>query len=198
MNGSHTGTGAFTVAKGATLSGTGSIAAPVTLASGSTLYAGDTLVVNKNTLTFGGKFTANSGSQFVVPVRESSTNYRVNSVTFKGNVTLNNPVLILSFDDTTSEVNIPVGTELKLFTVTGKISGSFARISPEYPATGCVWDTSDLCSKGILRVVADPALSIKDSEIDVNSSVNSYDLNGVKTHDVKGKIVIRKNQKIKL
>lgn len=198
INGSNTGTGAFTVSKDATLAGTGSIAAPVTLLSGAELYAGDTLVVNKSTLTIKGNVTANSGSIVTVPLIYSDSKKRINSFTFMGNVTFTKAVLNLSFEDLYSELDIPVGTEFKLFNFSGKVTGSFATIQPSVPGNGRMWDTSELYTKGIIRVIEDPATVIRTVYSDNSESSLSYDLNGVRTINRKGKIIIQNNKKIKL
>ena len=61
VNGTHSGTGAVTVAEGATLAGKGSIAASVTISGGATLQVGDTLATDKG-LTLKGKLTLKDGA----------------------------------------------------------------------------------------------------------------------------------------
>ena len=61
VNGQHTGTGAVTVRKGATLAGKGSLAAAVTISAGGILQVGDTLSTDKG-LTFSGGLKLNSGA----------------------------------------------------------------------------------------------------------------------------------------
>ncbi len=61
VNGTHSGTGAVTVAEGATLAGKGSIAASVTISGGATLQVGDTLASDKG-LTLKGKLTLKDGA----------------------------------------------------------------------------------------------------------------------------------------
>ena len=61
VNGQHSGTGAVTVRKGATLAGTGSLAAKVTVNVGGMLQVGDTLATDKG-LTFNGGLQLNSGA----------------------------------------------------------------------------------------------------------------------------------------
>ena len=56
INGTHTGTGAITVADGATLAGKGIVTAPVTFNLGSVFMVGDTLATDRG-LTFKGKVT---------------------------------------------------------------------------------------------------------------------------------------------
>jgi len=68
VNGQHTGTGAITVAKGATLAGKGTLAGKVTLSG--TLLVGDTLATDKG-LTLNGGLTIYSGA--VLKLNEAMT-----------------------------------------------------------------------------------------------------------------------------
>ena len=61
VNGQHTGTGAITVRKGATLAGTGKLAGKVTVNVGGTLMVGDTLATDHG-LTFNGGLKINNGA----------------------------------------------------------------------------------------------------------------------------------------
>ena len=152
INGTHTGTGAFTVGNGATLAGTGSIAAAVTFNNGSTLQVGDT-IVGKRGLIFKG------------------------TVKLVGNVTLQ-----LSTDGET--VDAPaIGKTYQLFTLpaTG-ISGTFSEILPAVPAEGMAWDTSELYTKGVLKVV--------EGETDGIGGVNRYDADKAEFFQLSGERVV--------
>ena len=61
VNGKHTGTGAITVRKGATLAGKGTLAAKTTVNVGGMLQIGDTLATDKG-LTFSGGLQLNTGA----------------------------------------------------------------------------------------------------------------------------------------
>ena len=61
VNGKHTGTGAITVRKGATLAGKGTLAAKTTVNVGGMLQIGDTLATDKG-LTFSGGLKLNTGA----------------------------------------------------------------------------------------------------------------------------------------
>lgn len=61
VNGKHTGTGAVTVRKGATLGGKGTLAAATTINVGGILQVGDTLATDKG-LTFSGGLKLNEGA----------------------------------------------------------------------------------------------------------------------------------------
>ena len=117
VNGKHTGTGAVTVASGATLAGTGSIAGAVTLSG--TLMVGDTSASDHG-LTFNGNLTLKSGA-------------------------------VLSLNEAMVSATHYDGQKIQAFT--GSASGTFAEIIPATPGEGQTWDTSELYSKGILRVV---------------------------------------------
>lgn len=68
VNGTHSGTGAYTVMEEGALSGRGSIAAAVTLNSGAAITPGDGGKPGTQNLTIGGKFTAANGSFINIPV----------------------------------------------------------------------------------------------------------------------------------
>ena len=149
VNGQHTGTGAFTVRSGATLAGTGQLAAAVTVNKEGTVLAGDTLV-NGTGLTFNGQLRVNSGGRVDIPLQATVSN----TLTFKSGLTLaEGAVLQLNggeLDEAPAE-----GTVYQLFRLSGgKISGQFAEILPQVPAVGLEWDTTELYTKGVLKVAA--------------------------------------------
>jgi len=61
VNGQHTGTGAITVRKGASLAGKGTLAGTTTIQAGGTLLVGDTLATDQG-LTFNGGLKLNEGA----------------------------------------------------------------------------------------------------------------------------------------
>jgi autotransporter-associated beta strand protein len=73
VNGTHSGTGAVTVKSGATLAGTGSLAAATTINSGGTLQAGDTLV-NSRGLTFNKTLVLSGAATFNVLANSTKSN----------------------------------------------------------------------------------------------------------------------------
>ena len=149
VNGTHTGTGAVTVRTGATLAGTGQLAAATTINTGATLQAGDTLVNGKG-LTFNSTLKMNGTS--VLNVLADST--RCNTITLKGATTLSgNNVLQLNEGAVFTKAPY-ANTEYQVFNLTGgSITGTFASILPATPGEGQTWDTTELYTKGILRVV---------------------------------------------
>ena len=145
VNGNHSGTGAVTVHTGATLAGTGALAAATTINTGGFLQAGDTLV-NGRGLTFNSTLKLNGTATFrVLADREKS-----NAITLKGATTLSGTnTLELVMDDAPYDK-----TEYKIFNFNGgTITGTFGKILPETPGEGQQWDTTDLYTQGILRVV---------------------------------------------
>lgn len=120
VNGKHTGTGAVTVRKGATLGGKGTLAAATTINVGGILQVGDTLATDKG-LTFSGGLKLNEGA-------------------------------ILKLNDAMAESTHYNGDVIQAFSGT-VTSGTFAEIVPATPGEGQTWDTTELYTKGILKVV---------------------------------------------
>ncbi|MBQ3629908.1 MAG: autotransporter-associated beta strand repeat-containing protein [Prevotella sp.] len=145
VNGNHTGTGAVTVRTGATLAGTGTLAANTTVNTGATLQAGDTLV-NSRGLTFKGTLKLNGTATLIVPANRTQSN----TLTLNGTTTLSGQnVLKIEFDEAPYDK-----TQYQVFKLQGgTISGTFASIEPATPGEGQTWDTSKLYSEGILTVV---------------------------------------------
>ena len=117
VNGTHTGTGAVTVAVGATLAGKGTLAAAVTV--NGTLQVGDTLATDK-------------------------------ALKFNGGLKLGSAA-ILKLNDAMAEAKHYAGDEIQCFT--GSVTGTFAQIIPATPGEDQTWDTSELYTKGVLKVV---------------------------------------------
>ena len=145
VNGTHSGTGAVTVRTGATLSGTGTLAAATTINTGATLQAGDTLV-NGRGLTFNGTLKLNGTATLLVP----ADRVKSNAITLKGATTIaTTATLQMEMDEAPYDK-----TEYQIFNLAGgTITGTFAKILPEPPGEGQTWDTSELYTKGVLKVV---------------------------------------------
>ncbi len=149
INGAHSGTGAVTVRTGATLAGTGSLAAATTINTGGILQAGDTLV-NGMGLTFNSTLKMNGTAVLNV----LADNTKANTITLKGATTLSGSN-VLQLNEGAVFVEAPyAGTEYQIFNISGgSITGTFASILPETPGEGQTWDTSELYTKGVLKVV---------------------------------------------
>ena len=145
VNGTHSGTGAVTVRTGATLAGSGSIAAATTINTGATLQAGDTLI-NGRGLTFGSTLKVNGNAEVIILANRT----RSNALTLKGATTLGNQtVLKIEMEEAPYDK-----TEYQIFNLSGgSISGKFSAIEPAVPGEGQTWDDSELYTKGILKVV---------------------------------------------
>ena len=159
VNGQHTGKGAVTVRKGATLAGTGSLAGLVTVNIGGILQVGDTLVSD-------------------------------HGLTFNGGLKLNNGA-ILKMNEAMTDHSYQAGYEIRAFS--GSVSGTFSEIQPATPGEGLVWDTSELYTKGLLKVAAASNISSiltekKDSPV--------YDLSGHRHPKASKGIFIQEHQKM--
>jgi len=150
VNGTHSGTGAVTVMSGATLKGMGKIAGKVTLFNGATVEGGDTLVNGKG-LVFSSTLTLSNGSTVNMPVSLT----KCNTITLNGAATIGETAVL---NITVSEDGLArapyADTEYQVFKLgtNGSITGQFASISDEVLTEGQSWDTTDLYTKGILRV----------------------------------------------
>ena len=78
-------------------------------------------------------------------------------LTFNGGLKLGNHA-ILRLNDAMMESVYKDGIEIKAYT--GNITGQFAEIQPATPGDGQAWDTTDLYTKGILRVIGNPSTGV--------------------------------------
>ena len=145
VNGNNSGTGAVTVEADATLAGEGAIAGSVTVKG--MLHAGDTQVSGKG-LTLNSTLNINAGAVVNVPLNQT----RCNTITLKGRATLTSGAVLQLSDGVITEP-LYDGTAYQIFNLQGgTVTGAFAAIWPERPGEGQSWDTSELYSKGILKV----------------------------------------------
>ena len=158
VNGQHTGKGAVTVRKGATLAGTGSLAGLVTVNIGGILQVGDTLVSD-------------------------------HGLTFNGGLKLNNGA-ILKMNEAMTDHSYQAGDEIRAFS--GSVSGTFSEIQPATPGEGLVWDTSELYTKGLLKVAAANNISTIQAK---KKDCPVYDLGGHR-HTTASKGIFIQNNKI--
>ncbi len=112
-------------------SGTGA----VTVAAGATLAGKGTLA---------GKVTLNGTLQV------GDTLATDKGLTFSGGLTLGSAA-VLSLNEAAQEATYYNGDEIQAFT--GTATGTFAEIIPAIPGEGQTWDTTELYTKGILKVV---------------------------------------------
>lgn len=199
VNGTHSGTGLVTVNSGATLAGTGSLAGAVTVKAGGFIQAGDTVVKGGNTLTVKGKLTVQRNGTVNIPMSMANpAQPKLNVLVLSGGASFTNAILNLDLQDVEGALDLPVGTQLKVFSKSGTVSGSFAEIQPAVPGVDKVWDTSSLLTTGVLRVVEDPAVSI--NAIGGEQGAQTvYDLQGRRVAEPqRGGVYIVNGKKVKL
>ena len=141
LTGANTYSGTTVVGKGRLIvngnhSGTGA----VTVRSGATL-AGRGYLKGAVTIQNGG----------ILQVGDTLASEK--GLTFNGGLKLLNGA-ILQLNDKMAAVERTAGSSIKVFTVTGTATGTFAEIIPATPGEGLRWDTSEI-NKGVLKVVAD-------------------------------------------
>ncbi|MBQ0075314.1 MAG: autotransporter-associated beta strand repeat-containing protein [Prevotella sp.] len=150
MNGKLTAS-RVTVSSGATLKGEGTISQAVTLNAGATLEAGDTLVNGKG-ITFASTLSIGANCAVNIPL----TSKKCNTITLNNKLTIGEGVS-LSFDSKYEGLDrAPYDkTEYQIFNLgaTASITGEFSDIETTVLEEGQSWDTTDLYTKGILRVV---------------------------------------------
>ena len=174
---------------------------------GTTTVSSGTLIVDGNN-SGTGAFTVKSGAtldgigSIAAAVKfESGSTLQAGSVlttnkslNFKGKVTLNSNVTLKVGDGTI--VTAPAAnTSYKVFTPTASINGTFAAIIPATPGEGLSWDTSQLYSKGILKVVG--ATAVK-GVTDATSAPDDayYSLQGQRVRPTAKGIYLTKGKKV--
>ncbi len=149
VNGTNSGTGAYTVNDGATLAGEGSVAGTVTLKEGATIQGGDTIIANGTGLTLTSSLKLEDGA--IVNVMADRA--YANTITVGGAIIIGENVTLQINDGIIEEAPYNA-TEYHVFTSNNlAITGTFAEILPATPGDGQTWDTTDLYTEGILRVV---------------------------------------------
>lgn len=152
VNGTNSGTGAVSVASGATLKGKGTVAGKVTVQSGGMVCAGDTSVIS-SILRLNGGLTLNEGAIVQVPIAQEGDVSKSNRIRVNGAFVINKASLVLDMSEVSGV--IPEGTIFKLFDLTSaSMSGvGFYNIEPALPSEGYAWDTSALLTNGTISVV---------------------------------------------
>ena len=129
--------------------------------SGTTKVNGGTLIVNgKHTGTgavtvaaaakLAGKGTLAAATTVNGTLLVGDTLATDKGLTFSGGLKLGSAA-VLQLNDAMAETKYYDGDEIQAFT--GTVTGTFANIVPETPGEGQTWDTTDLYTKGILKVV---------------------------------------------
>jgi len=151
VNGQNTGSGAVTVMDEAVLAGIGFVSAAVTVKAGGMVYAGDTTIINKNTLTLN-KLTVEEGGAVCIPIQHDATLNKANRLVLKGTVDLTNAVLKLDMKEVTK--GISDNSYFTVFDVSAKpvVTGEFVSVEPAVPGEDQEWDLSSLFTTGRLYV----------------------------------------------
>lgn len=178
-----TTSGTINVRTGGLLDGTGQTQT-VSVQKGGTIGAGKANAVIVGTITLNGNLTVANGG--IIRVRTRSTATKTNSDAFKveGAVKLTSPV----FDITELSTNeYPDDAVLNIFTGTGKITlTGEPTIIPATPKDGFIWDTSELESAGIIKIIPDPASTGINQLNAETGSHTIYDLSGRKLDSING------------
>ena len=170
--------------------------------SGTTFVTGGRLIINgqhigKGAMTvrtgatlagtgsLAGAVTINVGGMLQV----GDTLVSDHGLTFNGGLKLNNGA-ILKVNDAMMDHSYQAGDEIRAFS--GSVTGTFSEIQPATPGEGLVWDTSELYTKGLLKVAAASSISNILTEKE-NGAV--YDLGGHR-HTTASKGIFIQNNKI--
>jgi len=150
VNGNHTGTGAVTVKAGATLAGTGSFSAPVSVLDAAILKAGDTLVNNLG-LNFKAGLTLFPNTTTEISLSKSGPITKfANKITVTGSAVLNG-VLKLNVDKITYPLSD--GNYFDIFNfANATVTGQFTSVEPAVPGVGFEWDMSKLYTEGRIYI----------------------------------------------
>lgn len=194
VNGTNSGTGAYTVAEDGTLSGKGTIAGAVT--ANGTIHAGDTLV-NGSILKLSKGLTLAEGATLEIPVSYNGSAATSNSLCVSGTLTNNGATLLINTDAVTT--SLTAGLRFKVFdTVSGTTfkGNGFTAVAPETPATGLKWDTSTLLTDGYISLISDNTDGISSIEEQTSSEGDAYNLAGQKiAAPRKGEVFIQNGKK---
>jgi hypothetical protein len=137
--------GTFTLPAGGTLGGSGIVLGNIVVGNGGWIAPDP----SGGALTFGNSLSLvsdSAGCAFAI-CKPPLTNSQIRisgPIVFRGTLLINETLGTNSFVS---------GDEFQLFTA-ASYSGAFNQIIPPVPAVGFLWDTSDLASRGILRVAA--------------------------------------------
>lgn len=141
LTGSNTYSGTTQVQRGRLIiNGTHSGTGAITVSSGATL-------AGKGTVN--GAVTISKGGIFLVGDTLASDR----GLNFKGGLKLSQGA-ILQLNDALAATPQTAGASIKV--LTGTVTGTFAEIIPATPGEGLIWDTTELYTKGVLKVVEEP------------------------------------------
>ena len=111
-------------------------------------------------------------------------------LTFNGGLKLNSGA-ILRLNDAMMETTYLEGDQFRVFS--GSVNGTFSEIQPATPGEGLIWDTSELYTKGLLKVAASSGFNqIRTTKEDAPV----YDLGGQRHPNAGKGIYIQDNKKM--
>jgi autotransporter-associated beta strand protein len=173
----------ITIRSGGLLDGTGQTQ-NVNVLNGGTLGAGPKNAYNVSTITIKGNLTMADGAILRVRSRSTSTKTSCDAFSVGATVKLTSPVIDISQIGTNDYVDDAV---LQIFTGNGKITiNGEPTIMPEVPKAGFIWDTSELESAGIIKIIPDPnATAISEINADPKSHT-IYDMSGRRLNSING------------
>ena len=170
--------------------GTTTVSAGRLIVNGQHTGKGNVTVQNGATLagkgSIAGAVTLQSGATLEV----GDTLATDHGLTFSGGLKVNSDVT-LRLNEAMTERSYQDGDKIQA--LTGKVNGTFAQIMPTAPGEGLSWDTTELYTKGLLKVVAGSAINSIKAE---RQGLPYYDLSGQR-HDRASKgIYIQGNKKM--
>lgn len=171
--------------------------------SGTTIVTGGRLIINgqhtgKGAMTIrtgatlagtgslAGAVTINVGGMLQV----GDTLVSDHGLTFSGGLKLNNGA-ILKVNDAMIDHCYQAGDEIRAFS--GSVTGTFSEIQPATPGEGLAWETSELYTKGVLKVAAASSIS---SILTEKENGAFYDLGGHRHTTASKGIFIQNNKKM--
>jgi autotransporter-associated beta strand protein len=188
------GTGEWRLTGKNTYSGTTTVTAGTLIVNGQHTGTGAVTVRKGATLagkgTLAAAVTISAGGILLVGDTLSTDK----GLTFNGGLKLNSGA-ILRLNDAMQEATYKNGDEIKVFT--GTVTGTFSEIQPATPDEGQAWDTTDLYSKGVLRVVDDSSTGINTLNFE-HGTLNrlDYDLQGRPINYYQKGIIIKNGKKM--
>ena len=161
-----------------TVNGTHSGTGAVTVAEGATLAGKGTLAAS---VTINGGATLQVGDTLATD----------KGLTLKGKLTLKDGA-VLRLNDAMMNATKEVGKEYRVFVLSGgSVSGTFAEIVPATPAEGLEWDTTQLYTKGLLRVAEPTAVGSINAA--TKTKTEFFQLSGERVdHPAKGGVYIQR------
>ena len=184
------GTGEWRLTGKNTYSGTTAVSAGTLIVNGQ--HTGTGAITIRKGATLAGKGTLAAATTINGTLMVGDTLSTDKGLTFNGGLKLNSGA-ILRLNDAMQEATYKHGDEIKVFT--GTVTGTFSEILPATPGEGQTWDTTDLYSKGVLRVYDDSSTGINTLNFE-HGTLNrlDYDLQG-RPYTTKRKGIIIKNGK---